>query len=483
MRDRDAIPLNGIGASGQLVWFFPAWSICAALLLIAVVFGGGTYQRSWPDAVVQLASLPVLGLASWLIAPRWSETRIRTALLVAGAFLAWPLLQLLPLPPSVWTMLPGREMIEAGFRGAKIELPWFPISLSPAETWRSALSLLPPLAIFLSALSLGRRARRALTICLISVGFLSVVLGLAQIAGGREGPFRLYGEGAAAVGFFINRNHYAALLYAIIPFTAAWAVGLAADRRPETFIGIILCLLVFVSLLLGLGMAQSRAGFTLAFLAAAGSLALAWHAGALSAARGRWFILAATLVAIVLVVQFASVGIMQRLESDPLADDRWTFTAVTLRAALDFLPFGSGFGTFDSIFKMYESVDMLAPSYVNNAHNDFAEAFLEGGLGSAALLAAFLGWFFIIAAEIWRTPRRSRVSALDISLARAGSLTIALLLLHSAFDYPLRSAALASILAFSCALMLPPFSSPSDNRSGRERDRYPRGPATATTPE
>src|SRR5687768_8225472 len=142
---------------------------------------------------------------------------------------------------------------------------------------------------------------------------------------------------------------------------------------------------------------------------------------------------------------------LSRLEKDPLADDRWTFTAGTLRAALDYFPFGSGFGTFDSVYHLYETASMLDPTYVNNAHNDFAEAFLEGGLIFVAILLAFLGWFLLVAVRIWQAPSNAQSSALDISLARAASINVTLLLLHSGFDYPLRAAALSSIFAFSCA--------------------------------
>lgn len=435
---------------------------------MAIIFGGSTYQRTWPDAVVQIASLAPLVAALWQIAPIWSNPRIRAALLLCAAVVAFPLLQLVPMPPVLWTTLPGRGPIEAAFREANIELPWFPISLSPAETWRSALALLPPVAIFLSVLTLDRRSRRALTLLLICVGFFSVLVGLAQVSGGADGPFRFYGPATTAVGFFINRNHYAALLYTIIPFTAAWIVGLAADRRPQMLVGIGLCLLVFASLMLGLGMAQSRAGLTLAILAALASFALARaRPGKPNETWARKLIFAGGFIGLLLVVQFAAIGVLQRLEADPLDDERWTYTVVTMRAARDFFPFGSGLGTFDSVYKAYEEDEMLSDSYLNNAHNDFAELFLEGGVLSAVLLAVFSGLFLTTAARNWRKSVDPRSRVLDVALLRAGSIAIVLLLLHSAVDYPLRSAALSTIFAFSCALMLPQHRAEADHRRGR----------------
>jgi hypothetical protein len=437
-----------------------AWVVPGAFLVLALVFGGGTFQQSWPDAIVQLASLPILLLVLLELPRIWSNRHVRVALLLVGAIMAVPLLQLVPLPPSVWTNLPGRDLVADGFRAVGIRLPWLPVSLSPSESWRSALSLLPPLAIFLAVLDLDFRSRRALSLVLICSAFASVLIGLAQTAGGPNGPFRVYGNDTAA-GFFLNSNHYAALLYSTIPFAAAWVVGLATDRRPEMVVGISLAVIVFVSLMLGLGIAQSRAGIILAIVASFASVGLSRTGGNVAHARGRKLVLAAGTIGTLLIFQFGLVGILQRVELDPLADDRWEMTQVTLRAARDFLPFGAGFGTFDSVYDMYETIDILEPTYVNNAHNDYAEVFLDGGLIAALVLAAFLSWFVMSSVRNWREPPRA--SALDASLCRAGGICVALLLLHSFVDYPLRSAALSTVFAFSCALMLPPKAVQSDS--------------------
>ena len=63
----------------------PPWAACAVVMSIAFAFGGGTYQRSWPDAVVQIASLPLLVWAIPQVRLRWSNEWVRGALLLAGA--------------------------------------------------------------------------------------------------------------------------------------------------------------------------------------------------------------------------------------------------------------------------------------------------------------------------------------------------------------------------------------------------------------
>ena len=61
---------------------------------------------------------------------------------------------------------------------------------------------------------------------MLAVGVLSVLVGLIQVAQGQESPFRFFAitNPTEAVGFFANRNHFAALLYCLMVFALAWIV-------------------------------------------------------------------------------------------------------------------------------------------------------------------------------------------------------------------------------------------------------------------
>ena len=160
---RDRVAQRGFGlgvGSDRALWLGTAAVICLSLML-----GGGTHQGLWSDAIVQLASLLLLGLlllgapASSIpsaTATRGGDRRLVIALL--------PLLQLVRLPPMLWTLLPGRGAFAAAYREANISLPWLPISLDPAATWRSFLALAPPVAVFLATALLGFRTRRNLSL-------------------------------------------------------------------------------------------------------------------------------------------------------------------------------------------------------------------------------------------------------------------------------------------------------------------------------
>jgi O-antigen ligase len=436
----------------------PEWWGSCGLLILALAFGGGSRHGLWSDAIAQLASLPLIAAAVLRMTRTGVNVDQGIALRLAAAVLLLPVVQLVPMPPGIWTALGGRPELAAVYAEAGVPVPWVGVSLRPQATWRSALSLLPAVSVFLSVLLLGPSSRRALTLALVVFGFVSVLLGLAQLAQGPGSGLRFHSitNSAEAVGFFANRNHFAALLYVILPFAAAWAIGLAADRRPLALVGIMLCLLVLASLLLGLGMARSRAGLVLAMVGGAASLALARTGrSTVVRRRSRRFVLAGSLVGAFLVLQFASLGILQRLQADLAEDLRWELSSATVGIADDFLPSGSGIGSFEAIYRMHEEIDRLRPACVNHAHNDYLELLLEAGWLGIIVMAGFVGWFLFTSVQVWRAPRGHFGSAIDLSLPRAAMIGVVLLCLHSAVDYPLRTTALSSLFALLCALMVP----------------------------
>jgi O-antigen ligase len=203
-------------------------------------------------------------------------------------------------------------------------------------------------------------------------------------------------------------------------------------------------------------MARSRAGVLLALLALVGSFALARGGGAwTSTLRSRLLIGGAVVAAILVTAQFALVRILERLETEVGADLRWEMARTTMQAIGAFMPFGSGIGTFPPVYAMFEPIASIREVFVNHAHNDYLELVLEGGLPALAILALFLIWFVIASVRAWR---RGGISAEPLAalLAKAASISVLLILLHSTVDYPLRMTAIAALFAFFCAVLVPP---------------------------
>ena len=438
--------------------------------LSCFLLGGSTSNGHLSDAVLQLLSIPVLLAALWRIldAPRLRETR--RALAFCGAILAVPLLQLVPLPPALWTHLPGREAVVAAFELLGRRPSWGPISMASNSTWLSALSLLPPLAVFLSLLTLDWPDRRVLSLLAIAAGVASAFLGLAQLAQGPTSPLRFYQvtNEQAPVGFFANQNHLAALLYSAIPLTAAWlAAKLGATRFASgrgrgnvdvvSLMKTIAMSIALLTLITVEVIGRSRAGIILTMVGLLGALALTGepprHIKNLASPR---VLLGVVALVFLFVGNSALVRILDRFSMDPLSDERVVFARNTVSAAKTFMPIGAGLGAFVPVYPMFTKPrDLVAGEYVNHAHNDLLELWLETGVAGPLLLCLFLYWLVGRAARAWG-PSNPGPLAIDKYLIRAAILIIVLLLCHSLVDYPLRTGALMAVMAFACALLIDP---------------------------
>src|SRR6516164_11636094 len=96
--------------------FLPYTSL---VIVLAMVFGVGGVQ-GWSDAIVQLAALPLLVWALFRLNPSQLGRGGQWALALLCVILALPLLQLVPLPPSLWSDLPGRRDFAEAYEVAGI---------------------------------------------------------------------------------------------------------------------------------------------------------------------------------------------------------------------------------------------------------------------------------------------------------------------------------------------------------------------------
>ena len=324
--------------------------------------------------------------------------------------------------------------------------------------------------MFLAMSQLGWRQRRLASLALLSFALLSVFLGLAQFAQGLDSPLRLYGPDTDADGFFANRNHFAALLYSAIPIAAAWAIALIGERRLERVAALAALLAILAVFILGLGIARSRAGLALALMAAMASLAMGWQAQD-KKLRGRALLLVAAglLLGAFLVGEYALGSVLERFDADITQDLRLTYVQRTWTAIVHFLPFGSGLGTFVPVYALFEDPSIIRATYANHAHNDWLELLLELGAFGLLLMGGFLVWLCPVLARAW-AARGLKFDPTSAALSRAGAVIVALLLVHSLVDYPLRTTALSVVFAFAAGLMIPP-------SIGRRADSVQRRPA------
>jgi len=426
------------------------------LVGLALLFGGGTQQGLWSDVPVLLASLPLLPWAVVRLTSIHLGRLGRWAIVILCATIAMPLLQLIPLPPALWSSLPGRGEIASTYQVAGITVPWLPISLTPAATWRGCLSLLPAIAIFLSVLSLGYSARQRMIILILVAAVVSLPLDLLQTIEGPESGLRFYAitNLDRAVGFFANANHHAAFLACAISLACAFAVGATGDEQPRRYVALMLAGFL-AAVAVALSLTVSRAGVALGFLAGMCGLGLGLRQ---SHGRSRRRLLIYGSVAIIamllLVFQFGFVGFVGK-SVDMMDDLRWPVAKVTWRAANAFFPLGSGFGSFIPVYEMFAPLTMVREHYVNHAHDDWLELWLTGGAPALVLTCAFLLWFGCASVSLWGRNWPGSEGR-DMAIARSATIIVILLLLHSTVDYPLRTVALSVLFALGCGLLVSP---------------------------
>lgn len=429
------------------------WTYAAAGYLVAcLLLGGASAAGAIANALLQVVAIGLIVFWLWrrdASLPR--EARVPLAL--AGALLLLGLITLVPLPASLWTALPFRDEIEGGFRLLGMQPPALPLSLAPPSTIWSLLSLLPPTAMFLMAASLSNEERRQLAVPLLAVASVSIVLGAFQLLGGPESPLRPYvvTSSTSPVGFFANVNHEVTLLLCSLPFMAFLA-GRAAGRRSRSKRsgGAILSVALGLFLAVGVAISGSSAGYGLFIPTALASL-LIYRRAVVGKIAWPW----TAGMGLVLII-FAVVALRGPLSSEAFEGDlsnepasRRVLATKTGQAIADSFPAGTGLGTFSTVYRRYENPDRVTRQYANHAHNDYLEFVLELGAAGALLILAFIAWWATALVRVWRSE------VPGAGLARAASVAIGVVLLHSIVDYPVRTAAIGAVMALACALLVP----------------------------
>lgn len=168
--------------------------IAGVLLAVAVLLGGGGSPAPVPEAIIELAALAGLMIASVLgVRPLDAMRSDPWLAALIAAILLFPLLQLVPLPP-MWEHLPGREAAAAALAAAGEGGGWQPWSLLPDATLAGALALIPAAVLLLLAGSLPVRERVRLVAVLAALGGAAALLGLVQFMRGADAVLSLYDE-------------------------------------------------------------------------------------------------------------------------------------------------------------------------------------------------------------------------------------------------------------------------------------------------
>jgi hypothetical protein len=419
-----------------------------AYFILVFVTGGSSQLHGWTDVTVQMLALPVLAVGLWRLSGQ-PCSRVRTLGLLAMAAVALlPWLQLLALPEAWWLWAPARLALARDLAVAGVQDAATTWSLTPAATLRGALSLLPALAMFAWVLGSDTRTQRRLLILCVALPVASLVLGFLQLGAPQDSLLNPYPQWAPAMGgTFANPNHQGTAMLIGLGVCLSFAVGAFGRTDPETgkprnpWPAII----AGATLLLGLPLTNSRAAVVIGVLMLVAA-PLGMAASALRrSGHGRFGILA-----LVAAAGLAAIGLsaaMGWMRVDEVEELRGVMRHATVALGTLHLPWGSGIGSFVPVFQQALPESLLLPQYINAAHNDYAQVWLEGGLAGLVVVAAVV--FALGAATIAYLRGHG-----ERRLTWASALGIFALLAHAGADYALRTPALMMVAALLAAVMV-----------------------------
>lgn len=449
------------------------------LLLIWLPLPLGS-DRPWAAAIFVvwagiLALAYLIGLRRGSVQPGLAFGRAWVALWLLAAWLAWLMLQWLPMAPSLRHWLSPHGL---AIQGLASEAVWAPLSLDPFATFRYWLNNLGYTILFALTLLLVNSKLR-----LVMLGYALVLSGLFQafyggvmaLSGIEYGFFvKKTAYLANATGTFVNRNHLAGYLEMVL----AVGIGLLlATQYPKeralnwrqhlrNLISLVFSQklplrLALAIMVIALVLTRSRMGNTAFFasMLVAGLFALAAYrrqAGSFAEMFKRSdtrsaVILIASLVAIDLFIVGAWFGVEQvaeRIASSSLSHDadRVDVSRDTLALIADYPIAGTGGGSFHLAYMPYRSQDIAA--YYDHAHQDYLEIAADTGLVGASFFGLLVLASLLAALKaMWR-----RRDELMRGVAFASIMATAALLIHSTVDFNLQIPANAATFMVTLAL-------------------------------
>lgn len=444
---RNSMPVNNFEPASRLESAIVV-ILCILPMIAALAYGA-----------VDSAAIGLLSLLVAVIALLWIADAIRSGeLRYSTSWLQVPLLgailiaaiQLLPLGAD-----PASPLLNV--RGSTA------LSMDPYATRFFLIRLVMLFVFFAAALAFVSRRSRVtrVAIAIIAFGALFAFFGILQRL---ATPDSIYGlrptPQAIPFASYVNQHHFAGLMEMTsgLALGALFGRGLKGERK------------IFVALAAGImGMAivftGSRGG-VISFLAVIIFAAVASIArrdrtrvddpGSSAVRRNLLVAIAAVGLVLIVIGSVLLLGGEQSLlrgfgfqeSQGDLSSGRTHFWNIALQIFLANPILGSGFDSFGVAFSRYDTWHGLFR--VEHAHNDYLQTLADGGILGFACLAAFIVLLF---------KKGIRAIASSGDDRRRGIVTGALagcfgVLVHSFFDFPLRTTANAFFFLLIVALVV-----------------------------
>lgn len=454
-------------------------SLCRKIIevgiLVLIVFSplakGSVHE--WSILVIQLIIL-LIAAAYILIKEKpqqneWLTNSFKIPKWLFIGFFAFIIFQIIPLPKFLIKIIsPNTFAFHRLFSPDFGDIKFMRISLIPAHTLRQGLELFTYVLLgFLIVKTITKRKQ------IMRIFSVVIAMGVFEAA---YGMFELYNKNPrilfykkvhgldAVTGTFVNRNHLSGYLEMIIPLAIGFVIAksnffaLAGVKWKKKLIlisekGIAAPLLVslgIAGMALGIIFSKSRSGIfllLLSFLLFFGLTALYYGKMKHLKTDVRRFVMVLFLFILLISLYLGINATLKRFTSESMLHNiRPIHWGNVVHIIKNYPLFGSGLGTFVSIYPVYE--DEINKYQLTHAHNDYLEFISETGILGSTLL---FGGILVILAQsflIWRVRRHPEVKG----LALGGIVAIVAILLHSLTDFNLHIP--ANMLLFTVVLSL-----------------------------
>jgi len=429
--------------------------------------------NEWSILVIQLAALILMAtylLLKEKIADHGILSRsLKWPRLLFVSFFLFLLVQIIPLPKFLIKVFSSqtysyRSHFSIDFPTQKL----LSISIIPGHTLQEGLEMLSYVLLGFLVIKIVTTRRQIMRMfsVLIVLGAFEALYGLFELT--NRHPRILFYKKVhtldSVTGTFVNRNHLSGYLEMIIPLAIGLMIAridlfsISGSSWKEKLVrfsekGLAVNLLITMAIILmslGIVFSKSRSGVTILVLTFILFFEFAILNFGVSQQRKKWIkiFLISSLLVITVISLYIGIGAnIERFSLDNLLrEQRPAYWASALRIFSRFPFFGSGLGTFGSLYPDVEQDGTLVRAF--HAHNDYLEYLAElGFLGMGLLLGGVL-FLAIKSFLVWRERRHPEVKG----LALGGLVSIICILIHSLTDFNLHIP--ANMLLFSVVVSL-----------------------------
>ena len=380
------------------------------VILFCLVLGGGTNQNLWSDHLLQIIMLPlsIVGITNIF------ESRIGN--ISKGLVLSILVLLVIQFIPLM------------GIRGfpvySELSTNWSFWSISPSRSLEASLFTIAILGFSLFVAQLNDYQQKRL-IRFIALGFvINILIGIIQLSFGSRITITGVLPYNITSGMFANENHFSSLIYIMLPLFA-WRF-LTDSKKPWAYLTIA-GLIVFFEFAIG-----SRAGMAISL----GLALFSFFWAIFAIPTGKYKLLIYVLITATALIEFYVITDL------PLATgvSRTLIFSITWEAIQDHWLTGTGLGSFLLVIPMFEKQKDIYYVYINQAHNEYLQLFLELGIVIIPMILLFL-------VQIIQNMFNSKLS-------KMATISLLAIMAHSTVDYPLRTMAIAIVFGTLSAIVL-----------------------------